>query len=152
MNIDWNAISSIATSIGSIATAIGVFFGAWQIRLSKKQSQAGFEDSLDQQYRLLTMELPVDVLIGKEVRDEDKNHVRELIFNYLDLTNEQIYLRAKGRISTHTWNSWCSGIKGHLHRPAFKQVFEEVKQGSSFTYLEKLVADEFKSDPKHWYS
>jgi hypothetical protein len=84
MVVDWNALSSIATAAGSIATGFGVLFGAWQIRLSKKQAQAEFEDHLDQQYRILSMAIPVDVLIGKEPKDEEKEMVRELIYNYLD--------------------------------------------------------------------
>jgi hypothetical protein len=151
MTYDWDVINSVATSIGSIATAIGVIFGAWQIRLSKKQSQAEFEDNFDQQYRVLTMEIPVDVLIGKQPKLEDANRVRELIYNYLDLTNEQTYLRAKGRISNHTWRSWCSGIKSHMERPTFKAVYNETSQNSGFTYLDKLVANNYKSDPSEWY-
>ncbi len=119
MTIDWNMVSSVATAVGSVATAIGVIFGAWQIRLSKKQSQAEFEDKLDQQYRIISMELPVDVLIGKAPDADEKNQVRELIYNYLDLSNEQVYLRAKGRISTYTWQSWSAGIKAHLARETF---------------------------------
>jgi hypothetical protein len=49
------------------------------------------------------MELPGNVLIGEPVEESDRSKVRELIFNYLDLANEQVYLRAKGRISIHTW-------------------------------------------------
>jgi hypothetical protein len=82
--IDWNIISSIAT-------ALGVCFGAWQIKVGKEQAQATFEDSLDQQYRSLSMELPVSVLIGEPVEEKDKMRVRELIFNYLDLANEQVF-------------------------------------------------------------
>ncbi len=102
MVIDWNVVSSVATAIASLATALGVCFGAWQIKVGKDQAQATFEDSLDQQYRLLSMELPVSVLIGEPVAENDRLRVRELIFNYLDLANEQIYLRAKGRISKYT--------------------------------------------------
>ncbi|MFT5717350.1 MAG: hypothetical protein ACI9T7_001541 [Oleiphilaceae bacterium] len=152
MTIDWNAISSISTAVASVATAIGVLFGAWQIRLSKKQAQAEFEDSMDQQYRSLSMDLPVDVLIGKEPDENQKPIVRELVFNYLDLSNEQVYLRAKGRISKYTWESWCFGIKAHLERPAFKQVFDEVRAASGFTYLEKLVDSNFESDPDQWFN
>jgi len=82
MNIDWNTVSLIASAVGSIATAIGVLFGAWQIRLSKKQAQAEFEDHLDQQYRTLSMELPVDVLIGKEPKVGEEERVRDLVFGY----------------------------------------------------------------------
>ncbi|MFT7184709.1 MAG: hypothetical protein ACI84K_000075 [Pseudohongiellaceae bacterium] len=152
MTIDWNVISSISTAVASVATAIGVLFAAWQFRQSQKQSQASFEDSMDQQYRSLSMALPVDVLIGKESSKEDKDKVRELVFNYLDLSNEQVYFRAKGRISKYTWESWSLGIKGHLERPAFKQVFEEVRDVSGFTYLERLVDSKYESDPDNWFN
>ena len=69
----------------------------------------------------------------------------------LDLSNEQVYLRAKGRISQYTWLSWCAGIKAHLDRPAFSSVFNEVKDNSGFTYLERLLESEYKSDPINWF-
>jgi hypothetical protein len=150
--IDWNIVSSVATAIGSLATALGVCFGAWQIKVGKDQAQATFEDSLDQQYRSLSMELPVNVLIGNPVEDSNRNKVRELIFNYLDLANEQVYLRAKGRISQHTWASWSKGIEVHLTKPAFDEVYTEIRDKCDFTYLNRLVDCEFESDPKTWYS
>ena len=151
MVIEWSVVGVIATAIGTITTAVGVIFVAWQIRLSKKQTQATFEDQLDQQYRALTIDLPVDVLIGKHPQKQDKDRVRELIYNYFDLTNEQIYLRAKGRISRHTWNSWSSGIQAHLQRPAFSSVFNEIKSKCGFSYLERLVDEKFLSDPRGWF-
>lgn len=151
MVIDWNIISSAATAIGSVATALGVCFGAWQIKIGKEQAQATFEDGLDQQYRSLSMELPVSVLIGEPVAEDDRERVRELIYNYLDLANEQVYLRAKGRISKHTWASWCTGIQLLLEKPAFKEVYLEVVEKSNFTYLSRLVNAEFGSDPDCWY-
>lgn len=82
MTFDWNAISSIATAAGSFFTAMGVMYGAWQIRLSKKQSQAEFEDRLDAQYRALAYALPVDILIGGlPANDSEKKDIRELIYN-----------------------------------------------------------------------
>jgi len=149
--IDWTMISSVGTAFGAVVTSIGVVFGAWQIMLGKKQSQAEFEDSLDQQYRVLSMALPVDVLIGKEIQKEQRLEVRELIYNYFDLSNEQSFYRAKGRITEHTWNSWCIGIRDHYKRPAFKEVYNEIIESSSFTYLKKLVDSDFKSDPNTWY-
>lgn len=150
MNFDWNAIGAISTAIGSIATAVGVCFGAWQIHLTRKQSLTEFEDSLDQQYRSLSMGIPVEVLIGNELSDDKYPAVRELIYNYLDLSNEQIYLRSKGRISEHTWKSWSAGIREHLNRPVFQKVYREVTEASGFSYLEKLVDAEFRDDPYKW--
>ena len=37
MQIDWNVVSSVATAIASLATALGVCFGAWQIKVGKDQ-------------------------------------------------------------------------------------------------------------------
>lgn len=149
--MDWNAVSSIATAFASVATAIGVLFCGIQLKIAKKQGQAEFEDKLDQQYRTIAMALPVDVLIGKEPSEENAGMVRELIFNYLDLSNEQIYLRAKGRISRHTWNSWQAGISGHMAKKAFRTVFEEVQEISAFTYLSRLDEDKYNSDPIAWF-
>ena len=148
--IDWNMVSSIATAFGSLLTAVGVTFGSVQVRVTKKQAIAQFEDNIDKQYREISMALPVDVLIGGSPTEEQISNVRELIFNYLDLSNEQVYLRAKGRISKDTWSSWSSGIKDHLNRPAFVKVYEEVKERSGFTYLDKLVEEQFAMDPKQW--
>lgn len=151
MDLDWEVVSSIATAVGSLVTAVGVGFGAWQIKISKDQAQSAFEDSLDQQYRSLSMALPVNILIGAPVKPQQRNEIRELVFNYLDLCNEQVYLRAKGRISKHTWASWSSGIKLHLDKPAFDEVYQEVREESNFTYLDRLIDADFDSDPAGWY-
>jgi hypothetical protein len=150
VNIDWNIVNSAATAIGSMATALGVCFGAWQIKINKVQTQFAFEDSLDQQYRSLSMALPVNVLIGAPVDEESHEQVRELIYNYLDLSNEQVYLRAEGRISKQTWQSWSEGIKLHLKKSVFDDVYQEVKDRSNFTYLDRFIDSDFKSDPKTW--
>ena len=139
-------------TIASIATAAGVAFAVWQFRESTKLAQSTFEDSLDQQYRTLSMAIPVDALIGKAIPDERRNEVRELIYNYLDLSNEQVFLRKKNRISQETWNDWCSGIKSNLQKIAFKEVWDEIKREASgtFGFLEELEKRDFHSDPKRW--
>jgi hypothetical protein len=147
MQVDWAALSGIFTGVASL----GVVFGAWQIKLSKELAQTQFEDGLDQQYRALSMALPVDVLIGKECPAGKEDNVRELIYNYLDLTNEQAYLRAKGRVSSLTWQSWVSGIKSHLAKPVFANVYSEVRDFSSWGYLNRLTDESFENDPFDWY-
>lgn len=142
---------AISTIAGYIVTSIGVGFIAWQIRLQKKQSQADFEDNLDKEYRQITIALPVDVLLGKKPHSEKSEEVRNLIYNYLDLCNEQICLRAKGRISKLTWISWCVGMKIHLNSNTFLDVYKECSGLASWTYLTKLVESDFKTDPNTWY-
>ena len=139
--MNWNTIASLAT-------AIGVCIAAWQIWESRKLAQTSFEDGLDQQYRTLAMNIPVDALVGKPV-DDEKGELREIIFNYLDLCNEQIYLRGKKRISKNRWEDWNVGIKDNLSKPAFKAVWDEIKDTApnTFTALEALEKDKFEIDP-----
>ena len=143
--IDW-------VLIASSLTAIGVVIAAWEIRQGWKLSQTQFEDSLDQQYRELAKGIPVDALIGKNVREEQKELTRELIYNYLDLSNEQVFLRQKNRIRKDTWLDWCSGINSHLGKTEFQSVWQEIKAESpnTFSFLEKLEVTNFKGDPKTW--
>lgn len=145
MSIDWN-------SIVSVFTAIGVLVAAFQLRVSSKIAQSEFEDSIDQQYRELAKDIPVDALIGKTVSDDKKLFTRELIYNYLDLCNEQVFLRKKRRVRKDTWADWLTGIESNLAKSEFKKVWTEIKCESpeTFTFLEKLEESEFDEDPAKW--
>ncbi len=137
-------------TVAAVATAIGVCIATWQFRENGKLAQSAFEDSFDQQYRALLKEIPVDALIGKHVIDSKKDDTRELIYNYLDLCNEQIFLRKRKRISKETWKDWSLGIEANLNKIAFQEVWGEVRSNSSFTFLEQLENSKFKSDPADW--
>lgn len=147
INLDWTAIAAVATAISAIGAA-------WTLREMRAIAQGSFEDSFDQQFRELARGIPVDALIGKEVALDKKNETRELVYNYLDLSSEQAYMRMSGRVRKATWNSWCLGIKANLEKVEFSKVWEEVYLHSpdTFTYLARLVEDDFKSDPKSWKS
>ncbi|MFT7560501.1 MAG: hypothetical protein ACI93R_002421 [Flavobacteriales bacterium] len=96
--------------------------------------------------------MPVDALIGKTVSQAQESETRELIFNYLDLCNEQIFLRKKNKIAKDTWRDWSSGMESHLQKVAFKLIWDEIKDKSPgrFSFLEQLENEDFKIDPKRW--
>ena len=145
MYIDWSTIASVAT-------AFLVAIGVWEIRQGSRIAQAQFEDSLDQQFRDLAKDIPVDALIGKPVRDDQWQEARELIYNYLDLCNEQVFLRKKRKIRKDTWLDWCAGIQSNLGKVSFQKVWVEVRAEapSTFTFLERLEKEGFDSDPVKW--
>ena len=120
--------------------------------MSSKIAQSEFEDSIDQQYRELAKDIPVDALIGKTVDEDKAEFTRELIYNYLDLCNEQIFLRKKKRVRKDTWVDWCAGIKSNLSKSEFEKVWTEIKRESpkTFTFLEKLEKTQFTEDPVKW--
>jgi len=71
-------------------------------------------------------------------------------FTAKDLSNEQIYLRKKGRVRKDTWEDWKKGIQANLSKPAFLDVWNEVKDKSpgTFSFLEALEKRNFNFDPK----
>ena len=91
-------------------------------------------------------------MLGKPLGDGKEDQAREAVYNYLDLCNEQVYQRAKDRISKERWNEWSSGIKANLSRPFFLSVWIEVKESASgsFSFLERLENEGFKADPITW--
>jgi hypothetical protein len=145
-------MNEILKSLAAVGTAIGVFIAAWQLWRTKQQAITSFEDQLGREYRQLAQEIPVDALLGKELADDTFKKVREQIYNYIDLSNEQIFLRKKGRISKVTWKDWCDGIKSNLSRPVLARVWTEVKEAvpESFKELRRLESEKFLHDPRSW--
>jgi hypothetical protein len=136
----------------ALATAIGVIFVAWQLWQTKRQAVTSFEDHLAREYRDLAKEIPASALLGQELQKDEFLEVRELIYNYIDLTNEQVFLRQIGRVSKETWEYWLDGIKSNLSRQIFARVWTEVKAGvpESFQELRRLEKEAFASDPIRW--
>ena len=61
--VDW-------TAVGSIATAVAVLVGAWQVRRNTGQAVTDFEDDLSREYRALVGGLSVDGQLGGELPDD----------------------------------------------------------------------------------
>ena len=154
-----------------VATFVGLgslLLAAFALYQSYKLNQTKFEDSLNKEYRDLVSCIPVEILMGmpfRDIPDERKCEVkecevRERIYNYLDLCNEQVYLRKVGRVSKKCWENWRAGIEDNLSpsrprrppRPEFVKVWKEVrkKDRGTFSYLERLEKDGFASDAYYW--
>jgi len=145
-------MNEILKSLPSVGTAIGVFIAAWQLWRTKQQAVTSFEDRLTREYRKLAQEIPMDALLGKELPDKIFEKVREQIYNYIDLSNEQIFLRKQGRIRKATWKDWCDGIKSNLSQPVLARVWAEIKEAvpESFQELRQLESGNFQYDPRYW--
>lgn len=160
-----SAIAAIATALSAIATFITVFIARKQLqaaieqkeisieqtKISIEQSRTQFEDSLAKEYRDLIQRLPLEALLKKKLSDEEYNKAKPVLFHYINLTNDQIFLRSKGRISLEVWNDWQGGIKYNLSLPTFKKFWEEINPKiESFKELRKLEQEKFNTDPKKW--
>jgi hypothetical protein len=144
-SFDWNALSAIANTV----TAAGVFFALWQLRVTKSIAQLQFEDSLAKEYRDLAAKIPTKAFYGVELSEAEHKQTRDEFFRYIDLSNEQVSLRKRNRISSKVWESWCAGIKYNLQLPAFRKAWAEIKDRTgSFEELRTLEEGDFTVDPR----
>lgn len=144
--LDWLQI------VISSATALGVFLAWWQLRQSKNQATTDFEDTLAREYREISRSLPLYALLGKALPGVEMQKALPVFFSYIDLSNEQVFLRQQKRISAQTWKNWCDGIKSNLHRPAFGKAWQLIRDESdgSFQELNRLITEQFSKDPVKW--
>lgn len=145
-------IGAIISVIASVATAVGVFLAFRQLRLTKQQAVTSFEDTIAGEYRELTTRIPTKALLGKQLSDAEHEEALDEFYHYIDLSNEQTFLRQRGRVSLETWGFWRDGIKSNLCRPAFKRTWDEISQQADgdFSELRRLVESDYKDDPKQW--
>ena len=146
------SVVSIIQVTASTVTAIGVVIAAIQLWLIKRQAVTTFEDEVSNEYRQIAKPIPVQAMLGEDLKEEEFNRALNEIYNYIDFTNEQIFLRQQGRIRKTTWQNWCEGIDSNLDLPAFKKAWKLVKEKlpHSFNELRRLEAEGFRIDPKKW--
>lgn len=143
-----SAVSAIATCVA----AVGVWYARHQLKSSREIAQLQFEDALGKEYRELVGELSKKALLGEELSEAEYESAFDELYQYFDLTNEQISLRQRGRISPEVWESWSAGIKANLALPAFRRAWSEIKERSvAFEELRRLECEHFSNDPKEWH-
>lgn len=134
----------ILSALANIATAAAVVVAARQLVLTKNQAIVSFEDSFAKEYRELASKLPTKALLGGVLSEEEYNKHFDELYHYIDLCNEQVFLKNTGRISDSTWKFWQDGIKTNLQRPAFKRAWSEIayKAPHDFSELRKISTPE----------
>jgi hypothetical protein len=136
----------------NIFIAVGVVITAIQLWLTKKQSITSFEDKVSDEYRQIIRAISAKALIGDELTDDEFDKDFNELYNYIDFSNEEVFLRQQRRIRKETWQYWCDGIKSNLQLPPMKKAWTIIKdkKPDSFNELRKLECDQFKSDPIDW--
>lgn len=124
----------------------------WQIIRNNIQQKTNFEDLLSKEYREITRRIPYTALVGDELKDDEKCKAYNEIFNYMDLCNEQIFLRKSGRVRKNTWVNWQEGMKTNFSLPVFENASSEVfyKLSNNFEELKKVKESGYNTDPKNW--
>jgi hypothetical protein len=148
-NVNW---LDYANAIGSIATAIALIIAICQFKDAKKQIKTDFEDDLDREYREIIRNLPIKIFLGEDLSPSEYQESLAYLYQYIDLSNSQVFYRQIGRVSDDTWRYWNDGIKSNLSKKPFKTAWLEVKEKGqqSFSELKRLENSTFQNDPKDW--
>jgi hypothetical protein len=162
--MDWkdpqwvSALAGIVAALAGVVSACGVLLAFWQLKLMKRQVESQleqgvteFEDGLAREYRELAGRLPTKAILGEQLTDEEYAKALDEFIHYIDLSNEQVFLRQCKRVSLLTWLNWRDGIQSNLQRPAFAKAWGEIKvRSGNFAELRRLESEKFQSDPAEW--
>lgn len=89
--------------------------------------------------------------MGECLNDDEYEEAFDELYRYVDLINEQVSLRARGRIVSDVWQSWLEEIEANLNLLVFAQAWTEIKSRSKgLEELRRLEREKLKSDPKYW--
>lgn len=143
---------SLLNVLAELATASGVAFTVAQLWLARRQAVTDFEDGLATEYRALAITLPTEALLGGQLDDLDHAKALAQFYHYFDLSNGQIFLRQKNRVSKRTFEFWRDGIQANMARPAFARAWKDISERvpGDFEELRRLIAEEYKVDPNSW--
>ena len=147
----WEAISALAAVAGLIA----VF---WQLFELRRQQRSTFEDALSREHREIAAHFPVEWLLDAPDAAHDTLELPasapaklDAFLRYIDLCNEQVFLRKQRRVSARTWNDWRVEIRDNLQRPPLATLWAYVLDRSSRSYYELayLAALEATDSKRH---
>ncbi|MGD9997162.1 MAG: hypothetical protein AB7R77_14520 [Ilumatobacteraceae bacterium] len=142
-------MSDATGTIASIATAIGVLCGVYQLRLSRRSALSAFESRFVERYEDLLTNLPDDVVLEKAELEHPTDRQLRTFHDYFALCDEEIFYRRDARVSRATWRDWERGIQLNLKRPTFvfawAKLLENEQLGDRFGDLASRV-DKLKAN------
>src|SRR4051794_40584100 len=135
--IDW-------TAVGSVATAFGVAAVFMELAAGRRQQRTQLEDELSREYRAIAATFPIDAQLDRpiksvDVTSDDKPPSPDeigVLIRYIDLCNQQVFLRQQRRISFATWQDWHAGIRDNLTRPAVARTWAFIREHTDDSFHE----------------
>jgi len=132
--------------LGAIFTILGIVIIWLQLRQASVLSRSNFENQLTQEYREIIKEIPILALLDKSLPDFESEDMKEVFddhekilmnfYRYFDLSNEQVFLMMKNKISKQTWYEWQQGIKSNIRKKAFRQAFSLINKTNEKSFDE----------------
>jgi hypothetical protein len=154
-------LGAIQENLIPLVVSAGFILTLYELKQFEKAEKTKLENKLNKEYRELVREIPIEAMLDDDVDwDSDTPEVDRVsvIYPYIDLTNQQIFLRKKGKITYSRWKDWEEGIRIHLSQDEFQRAWEKIKDETnydgvkSFDELRALESppQNFDTDPHYW--
>jgi hypothetical protein len=138
-------------AVGSLLTGFGALIVIFQLYQRRRQFKTEFEDKLTSDYREIIYEIPVESLLDEE-HDRDVEQNLKDYYRYIDLTNDQIFLRKEGRVSKSTWEEWAAGIEANFKLEDFNKSWKIIHDSNPdiFNEIQNFLDPDMHDDPRYW--
>lgn len=122
-------------AIVSLITLFAVVLAAIQILYVNRQMHRELEVQYLLRFWQLMDKRSEKMRLGNGLEESD----RLVLLDYFSLSDDQIALRALGRVTDHTWSFWSHDIRNFCMSRYVKPVFNEYK--SNYKYLSRLMVN-----------
>lgn len=124
------------TAVVSAAALVAIILGAVQIRHVNRQMHR----ELEALYLVRYWELMDRRSRSFALRNRATRSDRPLVRDYLALSEDQLGLRALGRVTDHTWEFWSRDIRRQNELEAYQAELKRAPD-STYPHLRKLLDD-----------
>jgi hypothetical protein len=128
-------ITTIASALTAIAAVAAAFYLRKELGELTTDAQTTFEDDLSREYRAIVASLPMEAFY---VDGSPLLRKMGAFYRYFDLSNQQLFLAKKGRVSPATFEEWEEGIVGNMQLPAFAAAWKDLAEHLPENYFKPL--------------
>lgn len=144
---------------------IGFILTLHELKQQERVQKTQLENRLNEEYRENWREVDSELLLNPDYHESAVDGQLDLteseanaIYSYVDLTNQQIFLRRRGRIRKSRWKDWEQGIQTLIQHPPINAEWKRIKEktdtevGRDFDELRRLESpgEDFDTDPYYW--
>jgi len=138
----WTALGAIATAV----TAIAVLFAMLQLRGARQQGHREFEALYVQRFWTISDSFTPNAQTSSPLNRLRRADIPSALA-YLQLCEDEIDMRALGRVTDGTWGFWGPAIAAELRTKRYQAVLERVPD--RFANVRRLL--ETGEDPLKWF-
>lgn len=125
--MDFTFVSAIFQGV----TALAIVVTAWQLLYHARQMHRDLEMEYVRQYWTIMSRASDEWLESFFESEPPTKSDYRVLLDYLHLCEDEIELRANGRVTDNTWAIWVAAISQMVQQPGVKKVIDELPVGKA---------------------